>query len=394
MERAVLSLKPLFIKFFKLGATAYGGPAMIGQIKQTIVNERNWIKEEEFLKGLGLCQLIPGATMVQMVTYIGYRLRGIRGALISAIAFILPAFLSLLILSSIYFKIQTHWLIQALFKGSGAMVVALVLNAGITLGKSILKDWKVILICVLSFFGFLFRWNILLIFLFASMAAILLYRQIPSKEISAPEGFEQKGVKKEDYLFAGMLVLFIAAGLVISHLFDPLLASLFLRLSKIGALAFGGGYTAIPLIQYEVVDRFEWLTTKEFLDGIAMGQVTPGPILITATFIGFKLSGLLGALVATVGIFSSSFFILVLFIPYYDRLRKRKVVKVVERGILASFIAMLGLVLFNFGRTAFVDLPSVILSAATFFALLKKIPLPYILLSGGILSVIIFGLLK
>jgi chromate transporter len=225
------------------------------------------------------------------------------------------------------------------------------------------------------------------------MAATLLYRQVPSKGISTPEGFEQKGVKKEDYLFVGMLVLFIAAGLVISHLFDPLLPSLFLRLSKIGALAFGGGYTAIPLIQYEVVDRFEWLTTKQFLDGIAMGQVTPGPILITATFIGFKLSGLLGALVATVGIFSSSFFILVLFIPYYDWLRKREVVKVVERGILGSFMWMLGLVLFNFGRTAFVDAPSVILATATFFALLKKIPLPYILLSGGILSILIFGLL-
>ena len=89
----------LFKQFLKLGATAYGGPAMIGQIKQTIVNEQNWVREEEFLKGLGLCQLIPGATMVQMVTYIGYRLRGIRGALLSAIAFILPAFLSLLILS-------------------------------------------------------------------------------------------------------------------------------------------------------------------------------------------------------------------------------------------------------------------------------------------------------
>ena len=175
---------------------------------------------------------------------------------------------------------------------------------------------------------------------------------------------------------------------------NPRLTYLSLILSKIGALAFGGGFTMIPLIQYEVVDHFHWLTTKEFLDGIALGQITPGPIMITATFIGYKLSGFFGALIATVGIFSSSFFILMLLIPHYDRLRRVKIVKTMEQGILGSFIGMLGLVLYNFGRAAFVDIPSVLFAAAAFIALLKKIDLLYILLSGTILAIPIFGLLN
>lgn len=394
-EHTVFSLGQLFIKFLKLGAMAYGGPAMMGQMKQTIVNEYNWVKEEEFLRGMALCQLIPGATLFQMVTYVGYRLRGIQGALISASAFILPAFIALLVLSSIYFKFQTLWLIQALFKGLGAIVVAIVLNASVTLGRSIIKDWKTILISTLSFFGFFLRLNILFVFLFAAAAALLLRPKTPQAKAPPPSGrFEQEGLRRKEFLFLGCLAVLIFMSLILSYLISPPIASLFLILSKIGALAFGGGFTMIPLIQYEVVDRFQWLTTKEFLDGIAMGQVTPGPIMITATFIGYKLSGLFGGVIATIGIFYPSFFILTLLIPYYDRLKGVQKVRTMEQGILGSFIGMLGLVLYNFTRTSLVDIPTVLMAGGAYFSLYKKIRLPYILISGGILSVLLFGLVK
>ena len=394
----MLRLSLLFMRFLKLGATAYGGPAMIGQIKETVVKKYRWVKEEEFLRGMALCQLIPGATMVQIATYVGYRLRGIRGAIISAVAFVFPAFIALLILSTLYFKLQNLWFIEALFKGLGTVVVAIVLNACINLGRSILKDWKVVLISILSFFGFLFRLNVLLIFIFAALAALLLYFKGGKGEHPLRPtkfgGLKPTTGVREDYIILGVAAFLICIGLVISYFFNPRLTYLSLTLSKIGALAFGGGFTMIPLIQYEVVDRFQWLSTKEFLDGIALGQVTPGPIMITATFIGYKLSGLLGALMATIGIFFPSFFILILLIPHYDRLRGIKIVQTIERGILGSFMGMLTLVLYNFGRAAFVDIPSTVMAGAAFFALLKKIDLLYILLSGGILSILIFGLLK
>ncbi len=389
----MISLKSLFIRIFKLGATAYGGPAMIGQIKETAVNQNGWIKEGEFMRGVALCQLIPGATMVQIVTYIGYRVRGIWGALTAAVAFVLPAFIALLVLSAIYFKFHSLWLIQALFKGLGAIVVAIILNACITFGRPILKDWKVILIAVLSFVAFLFQWNFVLIFVFAAIAGLLLRPKEPQTKAAPPGAATQEVVKEKEHLVVLLLAAFVCVVLALSYLVDPNIAALSLSLSKIGALAFGGGFTAIPLIQYEVVNRFHWLSTKEFLDGIALGQVTPGPILITATFVGYKASNFFGAFMATLGIFFPSFFILILLIPYHDRLKGVEKVRMMEQGILGSFIGMLVLVLYNFGRTSLIDIPRILMAAAAFFAIYKKIGLPYILLSGGILSVLIYGFL-
>jgi len=389
----MLSLTALFIRILKLGATAYGGPGMISHMKEMAVNEKSWMKEGEFMRGVALCQLIPGATMVQIVTYIGYRVRGVLGALTAAVAFVLPAFIALLVLSAIYFKFHSLWLIQALFKGLGAIVVAIILNACITFGRSILKDWKVVLIAVLSFFAFFFQWNFVLIFGLAAIAGLLLRPKKPQTK-GAPSGGATVGVVKEkEYLIVVLLAAFVCVVLALSYLVNPKVTALSLSLSKIGALAFGGGFTAIPLIQYEMVDRLHWLSTKEFLDGIALGQVTPGPILITATFVGYKASNFLGALMATLGVFFPSFFILVLLIPYHDRLRGVEKVRMMEQGILGSFIGMLVLVLYNFGTTSLVDIPRILMAAAAFFAIYKKIGLPYILLSGGILSILIYGFL-
>jgi chromate transporter len=386
----------LFTRVFKLGATAYGGPAMIGQIKETAVNRYGWVKEGEFMRGVALCQLIPGATMVQIVTYIGYRVRGIWGALTAAVAFILPAFIALLALSAIYFRFHSLWFIQALFKGLGAIVVAIILNACITFGRSVLKDWKVVLIAVLSFFAFFFQWNFVLIFVLAAVVGFVLRPKITPTKAGASGGATGGSplqVKKNEYLVLTVLAVLICLALALSYFVDPKITSLSLNLSKIGALAFGGGFPAIPLIQYEMVDRSQWLTTKEFLDGIALGQVTPGPILITATFIGYKVSNVIGATMATLGIFFPSFFILVLLIPYHDRLRGVEKVRMMEQGVLGSFIGMLALVLYNFGRASLVDIPRILMATAAFFAIYKKVSLSYILLAGGVLSILIYGFL-
>jgi len=271
-------------------------------------------------------------------------------------------------------------------------VVAIILNACITFGKSILKDWKVILIAALSFFAFFFQWNFVLIFVLAAVVGFVLHPKVPQTKAVASGG-PSLDVKKKEYLIIALLAAVICMALIVSYAVDPKITVLSLNLSKIGALAFGGGFPAIPLIQYEIVDRFQWLTTKEFLDGIALGQVTPGPILITATFIGYKVSNVLGATMATLGIFFPSFFILVLLIPYHDRLKGVEKVQMMEKGILGSFIGMLALVLFNFGRTSLVDIPRILMAAAAFLAIYKKVSLSYILLAGGALSILIYGFL-
>jgi len=390
----MIPLSFLFMRFLKIGATAYGGPAIAQQMKKTVVKEWGWLKEPEFMQGLALCQLIPGATFVQLSTYIGYRLRGIWGALTCAIAFVLPAFFLLLILSTLYFGLGNLWFIQALFKGLGAIVMAIVLNALITFGKPIFKDWKGILIAAFSFLGFLFRLSTVLVFILAGGAALLLRlsagKIAPGSSAAGPISTPQGKGDSPFLLALAALIVFIFA---VCYFLNGELFSLALTLSKTGALAFGGGFTIIPLIQYEVVDEFQWVNTKEFLDGIAMGQVTPGPIMITATFLGYKLSGVWGALMATLAIFSPAFFIVTLLIPRYDRVRGNTAVRMMEQGILASFIGMLGLVLYDFGRTTFVDLPTTVFAAAAFIALLKKADLSYILLTGAIISIVLFGLI-
>jgi chromate transporter len=388
----MIPLSLLSTRVFKLGATAYGGPAMIGQIKEAVVNRYAWVKEGEFMRGLALCQLIPGATMVQMVTYIGYRVREIWGAVTAVVAFVLPAFVALLALSAIYFKFHTLWFIQALFKGLGAIVVAIILNACITSGRPILRDWKVILIAVLSFFAFFFQLNFVLILVMAAIAGLLSHPKTPQAK-TAPSDKTSEVVKEKEYIVIAFLAVFICLALVLSYIVDPKIAGLSLNLSKIGALTFGGGFTAIPLIQYEMVGRYQWLSTKEFLDGIALGQVTPGPILITATFIGYKVSNVLGAIMATLGIFFQSFFILILLIPYHDRLKGVEKVRMMEQGVLGPFIGMLGLVLYNFGRASLIDIPRILIAVAAFYTISKKVNLSYILLAGGVLSILIYGFL-
>jgi len=305
----MLPLSLLFTRFLKIGATAYGGPAIAGQMKRVVVKDHGWLKEQEFMQGMALCQMLPGATWVMMATYIGYHLRSFWGALVCAFAFVLPAFVLLLVLSAIYFRLGDLSFIQSLFKGLSAMVVAIVLNAVIAFSRSIINDWKMALIAVLSFFGFLLRWNTVTVFLLAGLVALLLQ---PKENKSVPPlspsgaGFITRG--EGDYLLWGGLAGLVIAGFISCYFVHPQLFYLSLTLSKVGALAFGGGFTIIPLIQYDVVDRYQWVTTKEFLDGIALGQVTPGPVMITSTFLGYKVAGFWGALMATIAIFSPPFF--------------------------------------------------------------------------------------
>jgi chromate transporter len=218
-----------------------------------------------------------------------------------------------------------------------------------------------------------------------------------TKESNSPvqaAGEDHTPRNKRDFLFLGGLALSIGLIFFISYFFHNPLFHLCMSLSKIGALAFGGGFTVIALIQYDVVEKFQWVSTKEFLDGIAMGQVTPGPVMITATFLGYKLAGLWGAAMATIAGFSPAFFLITLLMPYYDRMKRMPAVQTIEQGILGSFIGMLALVLVNFGRAALVDLPTVLIFLGAFLALFKKIGLPYVLLIGAVLSVLVFGVFQ
>ena len=181
-------------------------------------------------------------------------------------------------------------------------------------------------------------------------------------------------------------VAFLSAPL----LWNPALARLNLALVKLSVLAFGGGFTMVPLIQHDVVERWGWLTTREFIDGIALGQVTPGPIVITATFVGYRVAGLVGAVTSTVAVFFPSFLILIGTLPHYDRIKRLQMVQWMIHGVLAAFVALLVFVLFQFGRTSLVDWKTVTVSVVAMIALWRKVDLLAIVGVTAIVSVFVF----
>jgi chromate transporter len=170
------ALGRVFLVFLRLGATAYGGPAMMAYLKSDLVGKRHWLSEQEFKEGMALCQVIPGATMVQICTYTGYRLRGIPGALAASLGFILPAFLTMTVLTALYFHAGSLPLVQALFRGLGALVVAIVLNACLTLGRTALQEWQGFLLAGLALVAMVLKVNFLAVLIGTAVLAIPLYR--------------------------------------------------------------------------------------------------------------------------------------------------------------------------------------------------------------------------
>ncbi len=181
-----------------------------------------------------------------------------------------------------------------------------------------------------------------------------------------------------------------ACVLIVPLAFAPILAHLNLIFMKVDLMAFGGGWTSIPLIQREVVDRFGWVSTREFIDGIALGQVTPGPIVITATFVGYKVGGLVGAFLGTVAVFFPSFVVVTTLAPHYDRIKWSPAIQVMVRGILAAFIGMLLFVAYRFGQEALGDWRAWGLMAAAGIALWRKVDLLVIVGVGAVLSLLLF----
>jgi chromate transporter len=174
------------------------------------------------------------------------------------------------------------------------------------------------------------------------------------------------------------------------QLWNPTLGQLNVALMKLGALAFGGGFTMIPLIQHEVVERAGWLTTREFIDGIALGQVTPGPIVITATFVGYRVGGVLGAATSTAAVLLPSFLILMAALPRYDQIKASRLVRWMTHGVLAAFIALLAAVLVQFGQAALVGWKSWALGLGAAAALWWEIDLLAIVGATAILSILLF----
>ncbi len=341
-----------------IGTIGYGGPAILALMKKVIVHEKAWISEEEFMNALSLAQILPGAVGVTLFGYIGHKLARPWGALLAPFAFVFPAMFAITLLAWAYFTYGNLNFVHSIFIGLGAMVVALLVNATLMMSKSVFPEmdrnsYKGIAIVVLAFPGMVFlRLNVVYIILISGLLGVLFfYFSGEFGEETMPahlrvEIVTSKVRRWQNYVpVLALTLIFLILFLSIDGTW-----TIFATFLKIGAFAFGGGFTAIPLIQQVVVDGMQWLDLTAFRDGIALGQITPGPVFITATFIGYKVSGIIGALVATVGIFTPSLAAIILLGRAHAKVKNMKIVKVAIKGFLSGFI---GLLLFIIQQFAF-----------------------------------------
>jgi chromate transporter len=378
----------IFLSFLRLGVTAFGGPAMTAQIRQMAVSDKRWIEEDDFRRGLALCQAVPGATAMQCAAYVGLRLRSLVGAAAAYVGFVLPAFLLMLAFSVFYRRTAGIAAVAAGMTGLRALVVGLVAHAAWTFGRTSIRGVREAVLAALAGAAFFFGVSPFLIVVGAGLAGTLLLRE----PIPPGPGSQARPKMKIGWseLRGSAVILAVAAALMIALLsFHPRLAQLGLVMMKVDLFAFGGGFSALPLLFREVVGAHGWMSSTAFMDGIALGQATPGPIVITATFVGFQTAGLAGALVATAYIFILSLFMVVLFEPWFRRFSRSPVFQAASRGIILSFVGLLASVTIHFARVTSWSLPLILIAAAAFAALLKKVPMIWIVLAGAAVSILL-----
>jgi chromate transporter len=374
----------LFLSFLLLGATAFGGPAMVEFIRRLAVEEKGWLSEGAFRDGVALCSSIPGATAIQVAGYVGLRIRGIAGAAAAFAGFALPAFLFMMVLSALYLPVMAFPPALSLFRGLKVLVVAIVGAAAVSFGRSSLSGIRQAAVAGLAAALFIAGVNPIPIILLAAALGVLLSTPLPRE--SGGEGSPMPSTA------GAVLSITLAAVLLAALLFmvSPALAGIFALMARIDIFAFGGGQASLPLLFHEVVTVRGWLDVPTFLDGIALGQVTPGPIVISATFIGYLLQGPAGGVVATLGIFLPSFLVMAGTAPYFDRVRAVPALDRAFGGVVASFAGLLLAVTVLFSLQIPWDLPRAALALGAFTALLARVRIPWVVLAGCLLSLLLF----
>jgi chromate transporter len=375
----------LFRAFLRLGLTAFGGPATIAYIREMAVERKRWLDDASFRDGVALCQAIPGATAMQTAAYVGLRLHGLAGAAASFTGFGLPAFTMMMALSALYVRGHELPLAVSAFAGLGALVVAIVANATVSFGARTLQKRQGWLIALAAAGSFGLGTNPLAVILFAALLGLILFKaqRLPAGSAAAPRKLYSSRS------FTGLLVL-TGATLTLLFIADPRLFKLAALMAKIDVSAFGGGFASVPIMFHEIVDVRHWLDGPTLLNGIALGQVTPGPIVITATFIGYLLSGPLGGIVATMSVFLPSFLVVVGVAPYYDRLRLSGHFQRAIEGILCSFVGLLFSVTVRLAMNVSWDVIRMMLAVAAFVALRFKVNILWVVLIGTIISMLTF----
>ena len=314
-EAAPLSLTRMAALFLKIGAIGFGGGmAVIALIEHEFVEKRKAIPAEEFIHGVALGQVL-GPFAVNAAFFVGYRGHGLPGAVAATTAFLLPSVTMVILLSFLYFRYHTIPALQGVLLGLGPVVIALILAAAWSMGKKVISGWPAVALVLAGALAGTFKLNALWILLAAGALGLLLGRR---RFMRKPAG---KGPIRETNLktVVPVVIAFPAVGAAAPSVS---LATLGLAFLKVGAVFFGGGFVLIPILHQRLVEQLHWLNPQEFLDGVAISNLTPGPIAVLATFAGFHLQGISGALLATAALFTPAMVLMVAICIGYERLKE------------------------------------------------------------------------
>ena len=328
--------------FLKIGALSYGGPAILGIMQSELQEKRNWITKQQFVDGLALVNMLPGPLATQLGIFIGHAKGGMAGGIVAGICFILPAFFIMLALACVYTVYGALPLLRDAFYGIGPVVIGIFAAAVYKLGKGTVKDRPQIAIALAAGIAiFLTPFDLIAVLLAAGCCGIMLFdsRRKGLLALLVVIAFCAFYYDLDDISDTGLTVL--AASPQAATGVPPTMEGIGVFFFKVGAFTFGGGLSVLAFIEEQVVRQFGWLTPQEFVDGLALGQLTPGPVLMLAAFIGFKIAGIKGALLAALAIFLPSFLMMLSILPLLKRMKDLQWLKAFMRGVGPAVIGAL-----------------------------------------------------
>src|SRR5438094_2532364 len=376
------TLRELLVYFLRLGTLGFGGPiALAGHMQKDLVEGRRWVSKQDYLEGLAFSQLSPGPLAAQLAMYLGWIRAGTIGATLVGIAFILPSFLMVLVLAALYVHFGSLPWIQGMFYGIGAAVIAIIVRSAIKLVRGkVGRAW--LLWAIFTALAITTAWTkseIVWLFLLCGVIAMFVKAPplIPSRATSA--------------MFVGGVGPLLTGIHGLASI--ATVGVLFLFFLKAGAFVFGSGLAIVPFLYGGVVAKFHWLTERQFVDAVAVAMITPGPVVITAAFIGYVVAGPVGALVAAWAVFAPPYFIVLFGAPCYRRFAQNRQVKAFVQGVTAAAVGAIAGAAYILARRSLVDVPTALIGFVTLVILMftKKIPEPIVILVAGAVGVFLHG---
>jgi chromate transporter len=373
-EPTTASLTQFVGYFLRLGTIGFGGPiALAGHMQQDLVDDRGWVRKEDYLEGLALAQLAPGPLAAQLAIYLGYTRAGVLGASAVGAAFVLPSFLMVLGLSAAYVRFGGLPWMQGMFYGIGAAVIGIIARSAFKLTKLTLGKDKLLwgIFAVLAISTAWTSQEIIWLFLLGGVVN-LLARAFPTRMPSR-----------------SIVSLALAPGTLAAVGMSGALLEIFVYFAKAGLFVFGSGLAVVPFLYGGVVQGHHWLTEHQFVDAVAVAMITPGPVVITVAFIGYLVAGTAGATAAALGIFLPVYLVVVLLAPSYKRWARNPQLNAFVRGVTAAATGAIAGAAVVLARRSVYDLPTILICAVSLAILFRwKIPEPVLIGCAAVAGVV------